>query len=49
MTSMRKLIVNIFENVDNDENEVLDIIVAEDDIEVDNNQDIIEEDNEESL
>ena len=46
---MRKLIVNIFENVDNDENEVLDIIVAEDDIEVDNNQDIIEEDNEESL
>ena len=40
------LIVDVFGNVDNDENEVLDILVAENEIEIDDNLDIIEEDEE---
>ena len=44
------MIVNVFGNVDNEvNNEVLDIIVAEDGIEIEDNLNIIEEDEKEGL
>ena len=43
------LIVDILGNADNVKNEVLDIIVADDDIEVEDNYNLIEEDEDEDL
>ena len=37
------LMVDVYRNTDNDENEVQDIIILEEDIEIDENLDIIEE------